>query len=416
MAERVPPQSIEAEQSLLGAMMLEQTAMHAGLAKLKSSDFYRPTHSEIFDALSALAVRGEPVDQITLTEELRKRETLMEVGGTEYLFSLVDTLPTAANVEHYARIVYDKSKLRQVIAACTEIIAAAYEEESDVLDRLTAKALAISGEKSGDGPVLVSDVLHDHLQLLQERMNKDSGRLYSSGLPTLDNYFGKLGESQLIVLKGRRGKGKTHCAVHLTRKCALAGRAAVFYSLEMSQHQIIDRLLACFGDVDSRMFRCLRSDAEWSAACIAANELYGPAVYVCDDSKSVAQIHAETKRLQLTGVDVGLVVVDFAELITPPPGMRSEEQELKTSARLLGKVGRDLDCTVLLLSQANKEGGERGSEGIGNRADLLLSWICEYEDHGILKAEKCRLGPGFEVKCGIDKRSSRLWELTEATE
>ncbi len=411
MSERIPPQSIEAEQGVLGSMMLEPEALQTALGILKSSDFYRPTHATLFEALSAMALRGDPVDLLTLTEELRQREVLTEIGGTEYLMALVDTVPTAANATYYAHIVRDKSKLRQVIAACTEIAAAAYEEESDACQRFTARALEIAGELSSDGPVLVSDVLFKHLELLAERMDKDSKRLYSSGFPTLDKYFGKLGESQFIVIKGRRGKGKTHCAIHLIRKCALAGRAALFYSLEMSEHQVIDRLMACFGDVDSRLFRCLKTDTDWAAAAAAANELYGPQIYICDDTRSVAQIHAEAKRLQLKGVDLGLIVVDFAELITPPAGMRSEEQELKTNARLLGKVGRDLDCTVLLISQTNKEGGERGSEGIGNRADLLLSWLCDQERRGVLKAEKCRFGPGFSIECGIDKRTSRMWEI-----
>ncbi len=411
--ERIPPQSIDAEQSTLGSMMLESQALHAALPMLKSSDFYRHEHQEVFDALQVMALRGEPCDLLTLSEELRQRDTLTNIGGAEYLMALVDSVPTSANVVHYAKQVRRKSLLRQIIAACSEITAAAYEETDGIEDMFTTRALQLCGDMPSEGPVLVSDVIHAHVDLLQERMNRDSTRLYASGFPTLDNYFGKLGESQFIVLKGRRGKGKTHFAIHLVQQCARAGRSALLYSLEMSMHQVLDRLMGCFGNVDSRTFRCLKSETDWAAAMSAAAALSEAQVYVCDDSRSVAQMHAEAKRLQLSGVDLGLVVVDFAELITPPTGQRSEEQELKTNARLLGKVGRDLDCTVLLISQCNKEGGERGSEGIGNRADLLLHWLCDTDSRGSLHAEKNRFGPGFTIECGIDKRTSRLWELYE---
>lgn len=138
--------------------------------------------------------------------------------------------------------------------------------------------------------------------------------------------------------------------------------------------------------------------------------LHEASIYICDDESSVADMHHQCRRLKLQNVDLGLVIVDFAELIQPPPGMRSEEQELKTNARMLGHMANDLDCTVILLSQVNDQGGERGSRGIGNRADLLLGIIGDDPEY-VIDAEKNRFGPGFAVACGIDKSTSRIWEI-----
>lgn len=411
---RLPPNNIDAENGVLGSMMLDETALHIGLSMLEPSDFYREYNAQLFEALQALADRNELCDAITLTNEMRSRGNL----DTEYILNVVESVPTAANVEHYARIVKRMSKLRKIIAMCTEIISAAYNEQDNVEDLFVDRALKLdANDNDDDGPVVVRDIIHEHIELLEARMSKQSTRLFTSGFPTMDYSFGKLGESQLIVLKGRRGRGKTHIAINTAYHAAQAGRAVVYYSLEMSAHQIIDRLMARWGGIDSHLFRSLRTSDDWRLAVSAANALYSAPVYICDVSRSVAQMHAECKRLKLAGVDIGLIVVDFAELITPPPGCQREEQELKTNARLLGDVGRDLDCTVLLLSQINKEGGERGSEGIGNRADLLLSWVCDTEcSNGVLRSEKCRFGPSFAIPVHLDYKTSTAVEISDREE
>lgn len=415
MKERIPPNAIEAEQSALGSMMIERSALLRGLELLSPGDFYRPVHSTIFQSLGAMAHRGEPVDLITLQEELKKHRQLTEVGGTEYLMSCTDRVPTAANLEHYAGIVLEKAKRRRVIAACAEVTATAFDEDSeeDPTELFTAKALTLSTKGEKDGPRKVEGIIHEHWDRLEARKDRQDSKQFSSGFPTMDKLFGYLGEAYLVVLKGRRKKGKTHCVAHLARQASFKGRATVMYSLEMSEHHVINRLAACFGNVDSRLFHRL-TDEDWPTAAAAMGELAPAPIWVCDKPRTVARMASECRRLKIGGAPLGLVTVDFAELITAPPGQRSEEQELKTNARLLGDLAVELDCTVLLVSQANKEGGERGSEGIGNRCDLMLALSTDDGvSAGTLRGEFSRFGPPFKIPVRIDKATSRMGEVTQ---
>jgi replicative DNA helicase len=396
-------------------MLIEPSAANYALSRLRETDFYRNVHSQLFRIIADIVQRGDVCDIITVGEEIRKNGLGDDL--IEYVqLGLVESVPTAANIEHYTNIVLQCSRLREIIAGCTKIITACYNESDDAVEMLTSFAVEIMDRGRQSDLVRVGDVIREHLDIIEARSKAESTRLFSSGFPTMDRLFGKLGEPNLIVLKGRRGRGKTHLAINWAYRCAQQGRACVIYSLEMGMHQIIDRLMARWSNVDSRMFRHIRSDSDWQTAVDAANALYPAPVYVCDDSRSVAQMHAECRRARLAGVDIGLVVVDFAELIVPPRGGRREEEELKANARLLGQLARDVDCTVVLVSQVNREGIERGSEGIGNRADLLLAWA--YDDTagtGVLKAEKNRFGPGFSVTVGIDLKSSNAWEITTET-
>lgn len=413
----VPPNNVAAEQATLGSMMIEQGALLRGMELLNASDFYRPVHQTVFEALCAMGARSEPVDIITFSEELRKRGKLDDCGGAEYLDSLVNSVPTAARIEYYANDVRWKSTLRRVISIATEVAQAAYKGEDDVVERFAAKALELTSEREAGDLEKVSDMISDHLSLLNERRSATSERLFGSGIPTLDQVFGKLGEAQYWVIKGRRGSGKTHWGIYECYRCAEFGkRAAAIFSFEMSRHQVIDRLMACFGEVNSRMFRHVRDDEEWAAAIDAAKRLYEPSIYICDARKSVAQMHAACKRLKLQGVDLALVVADYAELIKPPPGRWSREDELGEISDSLGQMSKDLDLTVLLLSQVNKKGEERNSEAIGNRADLLTAWLPDGDDdrRGDLYIEKNRMGAGeMTIRCLMDKKCSRIGEVSD---
>ncbi len=414
-AEKLLPHNLEAEQSVLGSMMIDKAALHKGLELLRRSDFYRPVHEEIFEVLSALANRDEIVDHRTITDELEKRGKLEDIGGLAYIATLADAPITALHAESYARIVLAKSKLRRIISSASEVMAAAYEEREDAAEFFASKALDCVTEREHEGLQRAGDLIPEHLDLIRDRHSKDSTKLFSSGFPTMDRLFGKLGEAQFIVLKGLRGKGKTHCSMHLTRQAVLKRRGAVLYSLEMSKHQILDRLMACFGNVDSRLFKSLDDDDTegWDRTAAAANELYEPAVYINDETGiTVAEMHSQCRGLQLRGVDIGLVIIDFAELIGPPPGMRSEEQELKANAAMLRRLANHVGCTVVLLSQVNDKGGERGSRAIGNLADLLLVLATDDDRSEMctLESEKNRFGPGFGFDCVIDKRTGRMGE------
>jgi replicative DNA helicase len=417
---KLPPHSIDAEQATLGSMMIEHSALLRGIELLNAEDFYRPAHAEIFRALSALAARNEPSDMITVKDELASRSKLDECGGTEYLVALVESVPTAANIDHYANIVKQKSTLRKIISVCTEVAGAAYNEDENVVDLFSTKALDIISEHESSDLVLIGDILHDHIALLEERYKSAHKRLFTAGVPSLDRVCGKFGEALYWVLKGRRGSGKTHWGVYQAYRCVKHGnRAVAMYSLEMNRHQVIDRVMACFSKLDSRQFRHIKSDDDWSIVVDAASNVAGVPIYICDTRKSVAQIYASCKRLKIQRVDLALVVVDYAELIKPPPGRWSREDELAEISDALGQMSKELDLTVLLLSQVNKRGEERGSEAIGNRADLLTSWVVTDtgSDNGELIVEKNRMGPdGVSIHCTIDKKCSRIAEITDEWE
>jgi len=416
---RVPPHSIDAEQAALGSMMIEERALLRGIEMLSPDDFYRPVHAEIFRVLMSLADRGEPSDIITVQNELRSRNRLDECGGTEYLITLVESVPTAANLEYYAGIVRWKSMLRKIITVSTEMAAAAYEEQEDVVERFASRALELTSQHECTDLVRVGDLIHDHIRLLEERNKTASTRLFGTGIPSLDKACGKLGESLYWVMKGRRGSGKTHWGIYEVYRCVrYGGRAAAIYSLEMSKHQVLDRLMACFSDLNSRMFRHVRDD-DWNVVVDAANRLYDAPIYICDSRKTVAQMYAACKRLKMQHVDLALVVVDYAELIKPPPGRWSREDELAEISDALGQMSKELDLTVLLLSQVNKRGEERGSEAIGNRADLLTAWLVDQDDDrfGELCIEKNRLGADqLTIRCRMHKHCSRVEEIISEEE
>lgn len=410
MTDHIPPQNLEAEQSTLGSMMIEQSALEDVRSILGREDFYRPAHQDIFAALCSLSDRNEPLDILTVSDELRKQGKLDDCGGADYLMSLAESVPTAANVEHYAKMVKHRAALRQMIAAGTEIAGLGYNTEDKLdalMDRAEELVFKLRGHKR-DGVLRVGDLMYSYLNRLEERQNKDESRLFSSGIPTMDRLFGKLGESQLITLKARRGTGKTHAAIWLASRAMKAGRAAVFYSLEMFRWQLLDRFVSLVSGIDSRSLRYIQTEEDWRRAAEAAAQLHELPLCIVDESgTSTTAMRAQCRGLTMRGYDIGLVAIDFAELVGTHDGRRSLEQHLAANAQGLRGLANELDCTVLLLSQTNKDGHERNSEAIGNLSDLLLS----LDNNGVLRAEKNRFGPGFSAQLDIDYSTSRISEI-----
>lgn len=357
---RIPPQNIEAEQSTLGSMMIEKMALEKGLEILRAEDFYRPAHQEIFDCLAALAERDEPADLITLQEELRRRGKLEECGGTEYLMALVDTVPTAANIEHYARIVEQKAILRRLIAAGTEIIAMAQNEDEDV-DTITERAeqivFQVAQRRLGEYFRPITPLVMQAWEWIDRRYH-DKGE--ASGVPTgftkLDHMTSGLQPSDLIIIAGRPSMGKTALALDIAVNAAIKAKQTVaIFSIEMSAEQLVQRMLCSLARVNAHRLRTgYFQDAEWNSLATAANKLWDAPIYI-DDTTDITTLAMRAKARRLKAEHgLGLVVVDYLQLVRSHRRLDNRQQEISDIARGLKSLARELKVPVIAVSQLSR--------------------------------------------------------------
>jgi replicative DNA helicase len=357
---RVPPQNIEAEQSTLGSMMLEKTALEKGLEILRGEDFYRPAHQEIYDALAALAERDEPCDIITLQEELRKRGKLEECGGTEYLMALVDSVPTAANIEYYARIVEQKSILRKLIAAGTEIIGMAQNEEEDIdaiTDRAERLVFGVAQRRIGEYFRPITPLVMQTWDWIDRRYH-DKGE--ASGIPTgfikLDHMTSGLQQSDLIIIAARPSMGKTALALDIAVNAATQSKQTVaIFSLEMSAEQLVQRMMCAKARANAHRLRTgYFQDEEWDRLAKAASVLWDAPIYI-DDSTDMTPLimRAKCRRLKAEH-GLGLVVIDYLQLMRSQKNLDNRQQEISEIARGLKGLARELKVPVLALSQLSR--------------------------------------------------------------
>jgi len=360
IAGRVPPQNIEAEQSTLGSMMIEKTALEKGLEILRSEDFYRPAHQEIYDALAALAERDEPCDLITLQEELRKRGKLDECGGTEYLMALVDSVPTAANIEYYARIVEQKSILRKLIAAGTEIIGMAQNEEEDIdaiTDRAERLVFGVAQRRIGEYFRPITPLVMQTWEWIDRRYH-DKGE--ASGVPTgfvkLDHMTSGLQQSDLIIIAARPSMGKTALALDIAVNAATQSKQTVaIFSLEMSAEQLVQRMMCAKARANAHRLRTgYFQDDEWDRLAKAASVLWDAPIYI-DDSTDMTPLMMRAKCRRLKAEHgLGLVVIDYLQLMRSQKSLDNRQQEISEIARGLKGLARELKVPVLALSQLSR--------------------------------------------------------------
>jgi replicative DNA helicase len=357
---KIPPQNIEAEQSTLGSMMIEKMALEKGLEILRAEDFYRPAHQEIFDCLATLAQRDEPADLITLQEELRRRGKLEDCGGTEYLMALVDSVPTAANIEHYARIVEQKAILRRLIAAGTEIIAMAQNEEDDI-DTITERAehiiFQVAQRRLGQYFRPITPLVMQTWEWIDRRYHEKGE---ASGIPTgftkLDHMTSGLQPSDLIIIAGRPSMGKTALALDIAINAATKAKQTVaIFSLEMSAEQLVQRMLCSLARANAHRLRTgYFEDAEWDRLAQAANTLWDAPIYI-DDTTDLTTLAMRAKARRLKAEHgLGLVIVDYLQLVRSHRRMDNRQQEISEIARGLKSLARDLKVPVIAVSQLSR--------------------------------------------------------------
>ena len=365
---KVPPQNLEAEASVLGGILLENEAINRVLEIIAPVDFYRESHRKIFRAMLELTDRSEPADLITLSELLKGKGELEAVGGSTYLASLADQVPTAANIAHYARIIREKAILRQLITSATEIATRGFEEQGNVdefLDAAEKVIFDIAEKKIKASFVSVGDMIKDTLKAVErlyERKELVTG--VPTGFKDFDKLTAGLQPSELIIVAGRPSMGKTAFALNIAANAALnAGIGVAVFSLEMAREQLVLRMLCSEARVDNSKVRAgYLGERDFPKLANAAGKLHEALIYVDDTPAiSVLELRAKTRRLiRDRDKKVGLVIVDYLQLMRGMGNASNREQEISEISRSLKALAKELRVPVIALSQLNRRVEDRG--------------------------------------------------------
>ncbi|HVL24890.1 MAG TPA: replicative DNA helicase [Thermomicrobiales bacterium] len=359
VVERLPPHNIEAEQSVLGSLLIDRDAIIKVASYLRPEDFYISANGTIYRAVLDLYNKREPTDFVTLSDELERREVLDEIGGVSYISSLLNTVPTAVHIEYYGRIVERHATLRRLIDAGTEIVGIGFQDKVDTEDALDAAERAlfeVSQNRQTKDFQSIADVLDryfDQIDYLQQNRGDVVG--VPTGYTDLDQLTGGLQRSDLLILAARPSMGKTAFALGLAYGAAVQhGRSVGIFSLEMSADQLVQRLLATETGVDSHRLRLgMIDDSEWDRISRAFGRLSEAKIYIDDAANaSIMDVRSKARRLQAErGLD--LLIVDYLQLMS---GRRSENrvQEISEISRGLKGLARELNVPVIALSQLSR--------------------------------------------------------------
>jgi replicative DNA helicase len=363
--DRVPPQNNEAEQSVLGAVFLSKEALITAMEILRPEDFYKTAHQRIFKTMLDLYEKGEPVDLVTVTAELQDHKLLDEVGGVPYLTALAGSVPTAANVEYYARIVEEKSLLRRLILTATKIANDGYTREDDV-GEIIADAekyiMEIAQNRNSGGFIPIRDVLletYERIEFLSQRRGDVTG--IPSGYPDLDKMTSGFQRSDLIILAARPSVGKTAFALNVAQNVAArAGETVAIFSLEMAASQLVQRMICAEGNLDASKMRSgwLEED-DWQKLTMAIGTLAKAPIYIDDTpGVTVQDIRAKCRRLQAER-GLGLILIDYLQLIHGRGKGDNRQQEVSEISRNLKGIARELNVPVIALSQLSRSVEQR---------------------------------------------------------
>lgn len=390
---KVPPQDIEAEKSLLGSLMLDKEAITKVADILHPEDFYKRNHQYIYQVVEDLFTRGEPIDLISISSKLQERGQLENMGGTAYLTELINTVPTSSHVLSYAKIVQKKRILRDLISTGTEISMMGYDEEEDpddLLDSAERKIFGITQKNLTQSFLPIKPYLAEAFERI-ERISKQKGALrgVSTGFNGLDSLLSGLQPSDLVILAARPSMGKSSLALDIAKNVALKEKKAVgIFSLEMSKDQLIDRLISSESNIDSWKLRqgMLSADGEQNDfVCIqhALGTLSEAPIFIDDASScSVLQMRAMARRLQASH-GLGLVVVDYLQLIEPNNKILNSVQQITEISRQLKGLARELNVPVLALSQLSRAVEQRTPK-VPRLSDLRDSGAIEQDADVVL--------------------------------
>jgi replicative DNA helicase len=356
---RVPPQDLEAERAVLGSILLSNEAAFTAIEELTHEDFYKPAHQIVMRTMKELLDKSEPIDTITLSNRLKGSNELEAVGGLGALVSLAAAVPTAANVKYYAEIVKKKSTLRKLIGAATTIVAGAFDAQDPdgVVDEAERAIFEVSQSKARKGLTAVKDIVgvaFERIEKLAEQRSQLTG--VSTGIHELDNMTAGLQPSDLIIVAGRPSMGKTSFAVGMGQHAAIhhTVTTAVF-SLEMAKEQLVTRMLSSEGRIEStRMRTGFLNEEDWPKLARAAGKLAESPLFIDDTGAiTVLEVRAKCRRLHAEK-NLGLVIIDYLQLMKGSANVQSREQEISEISRGLKALAKELNVPVVALSQLNR--------------------------------------------------------------
>jgi len=383
--ERIPPHNVEAEQAVIGAVFLEPEAFSTASERLVSTDFYRANHQSIFATMSALSDKGEPIDVVTVTTHLANKEQLEQAGGITYLTDLASSVPTAANIEYYSKIVEEKALLRRLIRSATDIVTNTFAKEDaveEVLDEAEKTILEVSSRKNVGAFKPIKDVLIDVYDNIEQLHNSDNDVTgVATGYRELDRMTSGFQRNDLIIVAARPSVGKTAFALNIAQNVAInSDENVAIFSLEMGADQLVQRMLCAEGNIDSQRLRTGKLENEdWSKLTMAMGSLSNAGVYI-DDSPGirVSDIRSKCRRLKQEH-GLGMIIIDYLQLISGSESSReNRQQEVSEISRSLKGLARELEVPLIALSQLSR-GVEQRQDKRPMMSDLRESGSIEQD-------------------------------------
>ncbi|MFA5090713.1 MAG: replicative DNA helicase [Candidatus Omnitrophota bacterium] len=358
--EKMPPQNLEAEMAVLGSMLLDENAIAVAIELLDPVSFYSDSHRKIFEAILSLYNANKAIDLITLSDELKRSAMLEEVGGVSFLTALVNTVPTAANINHYVNIVKEKSILRSLINSATRIASLCYGSEGDiddVVDNAEKLIFEVSNKKVQGSYISLKEVIKDSIETIDRLYQK---KAHVTGVPTgfidLDVKTAGLQPSDLIVIAGRPSMGKSALALGIAEYAGVIEKIPIaFFSIEMSKEQLVQRMLCAHAKVDAHKVRTgYLSPSDWPHLTAAAGKLSEAPIFI-DDSPaiSVMELRAKARRLK-TQHDIQLIILDYLQLMRGSGNSENRQQEISDISRSLKALARELNVPIIAISQLSR--------------------------------------------------------------
>ena len=432
------PFSEEAELAVLGSMLSSKEAVSKSIQWLNSAFFYIDAHSKIFSVMISLFEKGDPVDTVAVIESLKQKNELDNVGGAYFITGLVDLVPTAAHVEQYSKIVMEKALLRNLITLSHNIAKEAYnanKEVSEILDNVEQSIFSITQNRLKGGFTQINSILLDALEKLEQTRSKGGSVIgVPSGLLDLDEITSGFQDGDLIIVAGRPGMGKTSLALSMLRNAALDYKIGVgMFSLEMSNSQLAMRLLCSEARVDSHFVRTGKLPPKlWKNLGISAGELEEAPIFLDDTpALTVLELRAKARRLKAEK-NIGLIVVDYLQLMQGPKSIESRQQEISVISRSLKALAKELNIPIIALSQLSRAVEQRAdrkpqlsdlreSGAIEQYADVVIflyrPWIYSQDDEDEGKAEiivsKQRNGPTGRVRASFINKYAKFENYSE---
>ena len=435
----VQPHSDDAEVAVLGSMLASKEAVSKTIQWLSPEHFYKNGNGRIFSTMLNLFEKGDPIDTVSVIDVLKKNKELETVGGTYYITGLVESVPTAAHAERYAKIVLEKALLRRLISLSHEIAKEAYDDSQDIgdiLDTVEQSMFSITQNRLKGGFTHIDPILVETFEKLEKISSKKGSVIgVPSGLLDLDDITSGFQDGDLIIIAGRPGMGKTSLALSLLGNAALEGNVGVgMFSLEMANHQLAMRLLCAEARVDSHFVRTGNlPKTHWKNLSIAVGSLAEAPIYLDDTpALTVLELRAKARRLKAEH-DIGMIVVDYLQLMQGPKGVESRQQEISVISRSLKALAKELSIPVVALSQLSRAVEQRSdkkpqlsdlreSGAIEQDADVVIflyrPWVYTQDDEDEGKADvivaKQRNGPTGSIKASFISKYAKFENLSQA--